>query len=189
MAIVAGIVMAAMAVASSIKQNNEAKQQAKANAQAQKNAWELQKADTRENYRQLAMNDQEINQEYKENLVSNQTSLAQQKAQVELMAAASGTGGAAINSMMTDLNTTAGQNQANIVSNYEKEQQSLVNQYRSAQKGGAMEMRTFRKPSATDYITSGANAGVQGFLGGYTAGKGLQSAYNDWRTPSTIKTN
>lgn len=189
MAIVAGIVMAAMAVAASIKKNQEKKKQAEANKKAQAQAWELQKADTRENYRQLAMNDQEINQDYKEGLIQNQTSLAQQKAQVELMAAASGTGGAAINSMMTDLNNTAGQNQANIVSNYEKEQQSLVNQYTAAQKQGAIEWRKFRKPSATDYVSDGAQAGVQGFFGGYQMGKQGQEAYNDWRTPSTIKKN
>lgn len=189
MAIVAGIVMAGLAVASSIKNSRQQGKQADADRKTQRQLWELQKADTRENYRQLASVEQQEQKEYKEQLLQNQTSLSQQKAAVELMAAASGTGGNSVDAMMTDLTNTAGQNQAQIVSNYENQQQSIANQYRSIQKGGAMEMRRFNKPSTVSTLTGSISSGLQGFMGGYQAGAQVKSAYDDWRTPSQIKTN
>ncbi|AIM51261.1 internal virion protein [Lelliottia phage phD2B] len=189
MGIVAGAVMAGISVVGSLKKSQGDKAQAKADAAAQKQAWKQRVVDTRENYKQVALAEQQANQEYREDLMQNQISLAQQQAEVELMAAASGTGGQSISAMLTDLSTSAGQNQSKIVQNFENEQTSLSNQYRSIQSGASMEMRQFKKPTTGETVMGATSAGLQGFMGGYNTGTALKGAYTDYRKGSTIKTN
>ncbi|MGL6086420.1 MAG: virion core protein, T7 gp14 family [Enterobacterales bacterium] len=189
MGMVMGIVGAAVSVASSLKKSKEASNQAEADKKAQQAAWIQRLADTRENYKQVAQQAQQVNQEYRQDLMQNQVSLAQQKADVELMAAATGTGGNSVSSMLTDLSASAGQNQARIIQNYENEQQSISNQLRQVQTGGAMEMRTFNKPSSGSTILGAANAGLSGYMSGSKTGTALQKAYTDSRRGSNIKMN
>lgn len=163
--------------------------QAKAMKKAQKREWQQRLSDTRENYKQIAQADQQANQEYRENLMQNQVSLATQIADVELMAAASGTGGQSVTAMMTDLSASAGRNQATIVQNFENQQQSISNQLRAIQKGGATEMRKFEKPSAFNTLASAVGSGLTGYLSGSKTGKELTTAYKDSRRTSNIKTN
>ncbi len=189
MGIIAGAVMAGVGALSSINKSQGGKAQAKADAAAQEQAWKQRVVDTRENYKQVALAEQQVNQEYREDLMQNQISLAQQQAAVELMAAASGTGGQSISAMLTDLSTTAGQNQAKIVQNFENEQTSISNQYRSIQSGASMEISGVKKPTTGETIMGATASGLQGFIGGYNAGNALDSAYTDYRKGSSIKTN
>jgi alanyl-tRNA synthetase len=189
MGIIAGAVMAGLAILSSVKKNQEQGAMAAADAKAQQAAWVQRLNDTRENYKQIARASQQVNREKNEDIIQNQTSLAQQKADVELMAGASGTGGNAITSMIGDLSRTAGQNQSRIINNYDSEQQNMANQLRQAQLGGQVEMRQFRKPSSSDYLLGGLSSGMQGFMAGKSGGDALGKAWGDSRmaTPNIAK--
>lgn len=152
---------------------------------AQEAQWQAQLADTRENYRQLGQAEQVANKEYREDLIQNQASLLQQQAQVQLLAASSGTGGASVTAMMTDLAAQGGRNQAQIVDNFENTQQGFINQAKAIQKSGQMEMREFKKPSATSAIINGIGGAAQGYLKASQTGKGFAKAYQDSRTYSS----
>ena len=65
--------------------------QAEALRKQQNEQWKQQMINTREQYRQLGQAQTAANQEYGEQLIDNQVSLLQQRAQVELLAGASGT--------------------------------------------------------------------------------------------------
>ncbi|MGL5456734.1 MAG: virion core protein, T7 gp14 family [Citrobacter telavivensis] len=189
MGVIAGAVMAGMSVLSSVKKSQGEASQAKANEAAQRAEWIQRLADTRENYKQIAQEAQQVNQEANQNIIQNQMSLAQQKAEVELMAAASGTGGQSVSAMMTDLSATAGRNSATIIQNAENQQQSISNQLRAVQKGGAVEFRKFDKPSASNTIFGAVGSGLSGYLTGSQAGKALGDAYTSSRRGSNIKLN
>lgn len=183
----AGLLSMGTSILSSIGGSMSQRNQAKAMKKAQEAEWRQRLSDTRENYKQIAQSEQQMNQEYRENLMQNQISLSQQQAEVELMAAASGTGGNSITAMMTDLSATAGRNQAAIVQNFENEQQSISNQLRSVQLGGQVEKRKFNKPSAFSTLTSAVGAGAQGYFSGKKTGQELSSAYTSSRRGANIK--
>lgn len=185
----AGLLSMGTNLLSSLGGSMSGRNSAKAMKKAQEQEWAQRMSDTRENYKQLAQVEQQANQEYRENLMQNQASLAQQQAQVEVMAAASGTGGNSVTAMMTDLSASAGRNQAAIIQNFENEQQSISNQMRAIQKGGAVEQRKFNKPSAFNTIASAVGAGAQGYFSGKKTGQELSSAYTSSRRGTNIKLN
>ena len=183
----AGLLGMGTSLLSSLGGSRSQRAQAKAMEKAQEAEWQQRLSDTRENYAQAAQAEQAYNQEYRDDLMQNQISLAQQKAQVELMAGASGTGGQSITAMMTDLSASAGRNQATIVQNFENQQTSVSNQMRAIQKGGAVEKRKFEKPSAFSTITSALGAGAGGYLTGAKTGRELSSAYTSSRRGTNVK--
>lgn len=113
--------------------------EAKAQKKAQEERWRQQLINTREQYRQLGQQEQHANKEFHSQLIQNQVSLLQQKAQVELMAGATGTGGGSVSAMLADLTNQAGQNQSKIIDNFENQQQSFINQAKAIQMGGGKE--------------------------------------------------
>lgn len=177
----AGLLGVGTSILSTLAGGVSAKNQAKAMEKAQEAEWQARLQDTREAYKQIATQSQQMNQEANEDLMQNEVSLAQQKADVELMAAASGTGGQSVTSMMTDLSATAGRNSSTIIQNMENQQQSISNQLRAVQKGGAVEKRKFEKPSALGTIIKSVGSGAMGYLSGESTGKGLSKAYADSR--------
>lgn len=164
-----------------------ARSEAKAMAKAQRLEWERRLSDTRENYKQIAQAEQQLNQEHQENLMQNQISLSQQQAELELMSAASGTGGQSITAMMTDLSATAGRNQATLVQNFENEQQSISNQLRAVQLSGQVEQRKFNKPSAFNMLASAVGAGTQNYFSAKNIGKEFSNAFTSSRTGTSPK--
>lgn len=185
----AGLLGMGTSILSSLGGAQSSRQQAKMMKKAQEAEWQTRLADTRENYKQIAREVQQVNQEANENLMQNQVSLAQQMAEVELMAASSGTGGQSVTAMMTDLSATAGRNSSTIIQNMENQQQSISNQLRAIQKGGAVEMRKFNKPSAASTITSALGSGLSGYMSASKTGKELSDAYVSSRRGSNIKLN
>lgn len=159
--------------------------QAEALRKQQNEQWKQQMINTREQYRQLGQAQTAANQEYGEQLIDNQVSLLQQRAQVELLAGASGTGGASISSMLSDLNGQAGRNQSTIVRNYENQQQSFVNQAKAIRTGGQMQMRSFEKPSAFASLVSGVGSAASAFVGGAKTASSLKGAWDSSRTYSS----
>lgn len=159
--------------------------QAKAYKKAQEEQWQQQLINTREQYRQLGDMERQANKEYHQDVIQNQISLLQQQAQVELMAGASGTGGASISSMLSDLTGQAGRNQSAIIDNFENQQQSFVNQAKAIQTGGQMQKREFKRPSAFSALASGLGDAASAYVTGYKTGTGLSKAWADSRTYSS----
>lgn len=160
-------------------------EQAKALKKAQNEQWKQQVINTREQYRQLGDAERAANKEFHQDLIQNQVSLLQQQAQVELMAGASGTGGASISSMLNDLSGQAGRNQAQIVDNFENQQQGFINQAKAIQTGGQMQQRNFSKPSAFGSLVSGLGSAATSYLTGAKTGKDLSTAWKESRTYSS----
>lgn len=158
---------------------------AKAAKKAQNEQWKQQMINTREQYRQLGQQEAFANKEYHDQLIQNQASLLQQRGQVELLAGATGTGGGSITSMLNDLTGQAGQNQAQIVSNYENQIDGFINAAKGIQSGGQMQFREIKKPNAW-------RAGAQALIGagkayqsGSESGKSFGKAWNDYRSYSS----
>lgn len=160
-------------------------EQAKALKKAQKEQWKQQMINTREQYRQLGDAERVANKEFHQDLIQNQVSLLQQQAQVELMAGASGTGGASISSMLNDLSGQAGRNQAQIVDNFENQQQGFINQAKAIQTGGQMQQRSFSKPSAFGSLVSGLGSAATSYVTGSKLGKDFSTAWKESRTYSS----
>lgn len=159
--------------------------QAEALKQAQEEQWQQQLINTREQYKQLGDLERQANKEYHQDIIQNQVSLLQQQAQVELMAGASGTGGASISSMLNDLSGQAGRNQSQIIDNFENQQISFINQAKAIQTGGQMQMREFKKPSAFSSLLSGVGSAASSYLSGSKTGKELSNAWSNYRTYSS----
>lgn len=134
----------------------QGKAMANALKKQQDRQWKANLANVREQYRQTGQQMSAAGQDLANAGLSNQLSLAEQKAQVELMAAASGTGGASITSMLTDLNAQGGRNQSQILENFERQQEGFVNQLKGIQTSGQMVMRKFEKPKLFDTVIRGA---------------------------------
>lgn len=158
---------------------------AKAMRKAQEEQWRQQLIATREAYASVANAERSAAKQYHSELLDNQVSLMQQRAQVALMAGASGTGGNSITSMLNDLTGDAGRNQSTIIDNYENQQIGFVNQLKSIQRGGQMQMRTFEKPSAFSRITKGIAGAASSYLSGSQTGKALGKAISESRTYSS----
>lgn len=185
----AGLLSMGTNLLGSLSGSSTQRNEAKVMERMQELEWQQRMADTRGNYKQIAETERAVNQEYREDLMQNQISLAQQQAQVELLAGASGTGGGSVTAMMTDLSATAGRNQSTLVQNFEYQQQSISNQLRAIQSGGSVEKRSFSKPSAFNTLTSAVGAGVGGYMSGASMGKELSTAWKDSRRTSNIKLN
>lgn len=126
----------------------------------QKKQWRAMMANTREQYRQQGEQMAAAAADNAKAGLTNQMSLAETKATVELMAAASGTGGGSITSMLTDLNAQGGRNQAQIVENYERQNMGFANQLKGIQSRGQMVMRKFEKPKLFNmFLTESLKAG------------------------------
>lgn len=180
-----GMLQAGSSVLSSIGSFITGNSEAKAMQEAQKKQWKEQMRNTREQYRQLGEAEQFANQEYHDQLLQNQVSLMQQRGQVELLAGATHTGGASINSMLSDLTGQAGRNQSAIVNDYENQVASFVNTAKAIQSGGQMEQRSFNKPSAWGSLANGLVNATSSYMSGAQKGQAFGDAYRNSRTYSS----
>ncbi|AAP48774.1 internal virion protein [Salmonella phage SP6] len=181
----AGLLSAGMQMLNPIGDYFTQKETAKAMKKAQDEQWRQQLIATREAYASVANAERSASKQYHSELIDNQVSLLQQRAQVALLAGASGTGGNSITSMLNDLTGEAGRNQATIIDNYETQQINFANQLKSIQKGGQMMMRSFEKPSAFSAIAKGVSGIGEAYLSGHQKGTALSKAWSDSRTYSS----
>lgn len=180
-----GMLQAGSSALSSIGSFITGNSEAKAMQKAQKEQWKQQMINTREQYRQLGQAEQFANQEYHDQLIQNQASLMQQRGQVELLAGATHTGGASINSMLSDLTGQAGRNQAAIINDYENQVDSFINTAKAIQSGGQMEQRSFNKPSAWGSLASGVMNATSAYMSGAQKGQMFADAFKNSRTYSS----
>ena len=158
---------------------------AKAMKKAQEEQWRQQLIATRQAYASVADAERSAAKQYHSEFLDNQISLMQQRAQVALLAGASGTGGSSITSMLNDLTGEAGRNQSTIIDNYENQQINFANQLKSIQMGGQMQMRTFEKPSAFSTLAKGITGMADAYLTGHQKGTALSKAIGSSRTYSS----
>lgn len=158
---------------------------AKAMKKAQEEEWRQRLEATREAYSSVANAERSAAKQYHSDFLNNQISLMQQRAQVAVMAGATGTGGSSITSMLNDLTAEGGRNQSTIIDNYENQQINFANQLKSIQRGGQMQMRTFDKPSALGTLVKGLPSLASSYVTGSKAGIELGKAITDSRTYSS----
>lgn len=158
---------------------------AKAMQKAQEEEWRQRLEATREAYSSVANAERSAAKQYHSDFLNNQISLMQQRAQVAVMAGATGTGGSSITSMLNDLTAEGGRNQSTIIDNYENQQINFANQLKSIQRSGQMQMRTFDKPSAFGTLVKGIPSLASSYVTGSKAGMALGKAITESRTYSS----
>lgn len=158
---------------------------AKAMQKAQEEEWRQRLEATREAYSSVANAERSAAKQYHSDFLNNQISLMQQRAQVAVMAGATGTGGSSITSMLNDLTAEGGRNQSTIIDNYENQQISFANQLKSIQRSGQMQMRTFDKPSALGTLVKGIPSLASSYVTGSKAGMALGKTITESRTYSS----
>lgn len=158
---------------------------AKAMKKAQEEEWRQRLIATRDAYSSVADAERSAAKQYHSDFLNNQISLMQQRAQVAVMAGATGTGGSSITSMLNDLTAEGGRNQSTIIDNYENQQINFANQLKSIQRGGQMQMRTFDKPSALGTLIKGIPSLASSYVTGSKAGMALGKAITESRTYSS----
>lgn len=159
--------------------------EAKAMKKAQEEQWRQQLIATQEAYKTVADAERSAAKQYHADAISNQASLLQQRAQVALLAGATGTGGNSVSSMLNDLAAEGGRNQSTIIDNYENQKINFTNQLKSIQRGGQMQMREFKKPSAVSTLVQGIPSLASAYVTGSKSGKALGKALTDSRTYSS----
>lgn len=158
---------------------------AKAMKKAQEEEWRQRLEATREAYSSVANAERSAAKQYHSDFLNNQISLMQQRAQVAVMAGATGIGGSSITSMLNDLTAEGGRNQSTIIDNYENQQINFANQLKSIQRGGQMQMRTFDKPSALGTLVKDLPSIASAYVTGSRAGMELGKAITESRTYSS----
>lgn len=159
--------------------------EAKAMKKAQEEQWRQQLIATQEAYKTVADAERSAAKQYHADAISNQASLLQQRAQVALLAGATGTGGNSVSSMLNDLAADGGRNQSTLIDNYENQKINFTNQLKSIQRGGQMQMREFKKPSAMSTLVQGIPSLASAYVTGSKSGKALGKALTDSRTYSS----
>lgn len=159
--------------------------EAKAMKKAQEEQWRQQLIATQEAYKTVADAERSAAKQYHADAISNQASLLQQRAQVALLAGATGTGGNSVSSMLNDLAAEGGRNQSTIIDNYENQKINFTNQLKSIQRGGQMQMREFKKPSAVSTLIQGIPSLASAYVTGSKSGMALGKALTDSRTYSS----
>lgn len=156
--------------------------EAKAMKKAQEEQWRQQLIATQEAYKTVADAERSAAKQYHADAISNQASLLQQRAQVALLAGATGTGGNSVSSMLNDLAAEGGRNQSTIIDNYENQKINFTNQLKSIQRGGQMQMREFKKPSAVSTLVQGIPSLASAYVTSSKSGMALGKALTDSRT-------
>lgn len=159
--------------------------EAKAMKKAQEEQWRQQLIATQEAYKTVADAERSAAKQYHADAISNQASLLQQRAQVALLAGATGTGGNSVSSMLNDLAAEGGRNQSTIIDNYENQKINFTNQLKSIQRGGQVQMREFKKPSAVSTLVQGIPSLASAYVTGSKSGMALGKALTDSRTYSS----
>ncbi len=159
--------------------------EAKAMKKAQEEQWRQQLIATQEAYKTVADAERSAAKQYHADAIGNQASLLQQRAQVALLAGATGTGGNSVSSMLNDLAAEGGRNQSTIIDNYENQKINFTNQLKSIQRGGQMQMREFKKPSAVSTLVQGIPSLASAYATSSKSGMALGKALTDSRTYSS----
>lgn len=106
------------------------------------------------NYQKINLMEKEATGDARESLVQNQVDMATKRGQIEALAAAAGTGGGSINTLVNDVYASGGRNQGTIVENHSRELEGLKDQAEQVRRGAQSQMRqtSIQKPTATGIL-------------------------------------
>lgn len=130
------------------------------------------------NYQRIGLMEKEATQDARDSLIQNQVDMATKRGQIEALAAAAGTGGGSINTLVNDVYAGGGRNQGTIVENHSRELEGLKDQAEQVRRGAQAQMRqtSIQKPTATGILGDVMGA-LPSVLGAYNssqeAGGGL----------------
>lgn len=163
-ATIAATTMAATAAMQGIQARNQAKQQEEYQKQQNERAIDSMQ----DQYSQLSGAEADARERAVQDGMSNQVEAAKRKSQINLMAAASGTQGLSVDSMMRDLKQQQGRNMNTILRNQETELQGFRNQAEQIRTGtaGRIDNRKIQKPSWAEIGISTASAATSGYMTG-----------------------
>ena len=182
----AGAISAVTAAGSAMMQGIQARNAAQAaeTQRKQKNAAALNSM--QDQYSQLSGAEKDSRQRAVEESMANQREYASRRSKISLIAAASGTSGLSVDSMVRDLRQQRGRNMNTIITNQDIELQGFRNQAESIRVGTAArtDNRKIQRPSWAEVGLQTGIAGVQG----YAAGKDIQESLGYGGDPAaTVK--
>lgn len=182
----AATISAVTAAGSAMMQGIQARNAAKSAEvqRKQQNAAALESM--QDQYSQLSGAEKDSRQRALEESMSNQREYAARKSKISLMAAASGTQGLSVDSMVRDLKQQKGRNLNTILTNQSIELQGFRNQAESIRTGTAsrIDNRKIQRPS---WAEVGLQTGISG-MQGYAAGQDItRSLGGDGNPADTIK--
>ena len=182
----AGAIAAVTAAGSAMMQGIQARNAAQAaeTQRKQKNAAALNSM--QDQYSQLSGAEKDSRQRAVEESMANQREYASRRSKISLIAAASGTSGLSVDSMVRDLRQQRGRNMNTIITNQDIELQGFRNQAESIRVGTAArtDNRKIQRPSWAEVGLQTGIAGVQG----YAAGKDIQESLGYGGDPAaTVK--
>ena len=184
----AGTIAAATMAGQTLMQGVQARQQA-----AQQQAYQQQQnkraiESMQGQYSQLSGAEADARSRAVTDSMDNQVEAARRKASINLMAAASGTQGLSIDSMMRDISQQQGRNLNTIVRNQEIELMGFRNQAEQIRTGTAsrIDNRKIQRPSWAEVGLNTAAAGAQGYMTGQDL---VASLGNGGNPASTLRSN
>lgn len=164
----AGAISAVTAAGSAMMQGIQARNAAQAaeTQRKQKNASALNSM--QDQYSQLSGAEKDSRQRAVEESMANQREYASRRSKISLMAAASGTSGLSVDSMVRDLRQQRGRNMNTIITNQDIELQGFRNQAEQIRVGTAArtDNRKIQRPSWAEVGLQTGIAGVQGLAEG-----------------------
>lgn len=177
-AIAIGVVMAVMAVASTVYSGVQARKQAEAQEEQQRINNEVTMQSAVAQMGDLDAATKDTNEDASEEGLKTQADYIRNVSQVNLMAGASGTYGGSVDSMLRDLKTTRGRNMSAIVKNRDTQLGEIQKQAEQIRYGARanMDTRMFNKPSGFGIGLSAVASGVSAYGSGYGMGKGMAGA-------------
>lgn len=180
MAANAGTIAAATMAGSAIMQGIEARKQAEQQRAYQKQQNELAMESMRSQYSQLSSAEADARERGLQEGMDNQIQAAQRKSQINLMAAASGTQGLSVDSMMQDIKRQEGRNLDTIVRNQDIELQGFRNQAEQIRTGtaGRIDNRKIERPSWAEIGINAASSAAQGYMTGQDMTSGFGGGGN-----------
>lgn len=151
-------------------------------ASAQQDAQDEQNKQIRMNaaqqYGELGAAEKEAQQESLDQGIAQQKELLQSKGRVNLLAGASGTYGGAVDSMLSDLDTSYGDNLSTITRNRNTQLEDIRTQAENIRYGAQRQQgtRVFSKPSGVSAVAGLAMAGASGYMSGTKLADTMSSA-------------
>lgn len=140
-------------------------------AKKQKNAIDKYNKQLRENaennYQRIDIMEKEAAGSAREQLLDENLTMAQKRAQIESMAAATGTSGGTLGTLVGDVYAEGGRNQAAIVDNYNREMVGFTVQAEDVRRGAQSQMRSsaIQKPTAGEWLSLAADTTAKMYTG------------------------
>lgn len=164
----AGTIAAATMAGQALMQGIQARKQAEAQQEYQQQRNKRALESMQDQYSQLSGAEADARERSLEETMDNQVEAAKRRSRINLMAAASGTQGLSVDSMMQDISRNQGRNMNTIISNQDIELQGFRNQAEQIRTGTAnrIDKRKIQRPSWGEIGLSTASAGLQGYMTG-----------------------